>query len=239
MRKWPGLALGLGALLLVGAYWADAPPRERASAAQKWKIIVPHVARDSAPSPSPTQPRSTEREVLVIVEMEALEISLQEGGGTLVTVSASARTALPGRLDPPVTVAGTATVASHPRDICSWPVSMANPNFSMTLSQPEGMDLSVKVDFTGPEWHYLVDCPGGNKPFRVPAGNVERTLTGWLGLVFPGGAGPGGMTIKTPAQSGNPDCLTRKGLERGSTGLATATITVYVYAPPCLLPTFE
>ncbi|HET7737426.1 MAG TPA: hypothetical protein VFK32_02520 [Tepidiformaceae bacterium] len=229
-------------VLLVATGWGVADiAHDRATAAPKtFRVRVPQVSRGSAAVPAPTI-GTGDRDVWVSVDIDANELSLQSGGLTDVKIIATADTHLPGPFDPPRTVTGTVQVfVVHPVDSagCVWNRVFANPNFTMTISQPTGMGLSVLIYFAGPEWHYDVVCPapsGGSVEVRVPAFG-EQSLTGELGFAFPGRAGPNGFLVQTPVFSGSPSCIKREAIEQGTHILADATVTVWVYEPPCLLP---
>ncbi|HQW51127.1 MAG TPA: hypothetical protein PL082_03645, partial [Tepidiformaceae bacterium] len=93
-----------GMLTFMIAGGAGAPT----TAAGKWKLIVPHVASDSAvpPAPAPTPVFDTERWIRVEIRIRALE-GAATGSGTLpVIIHTTAEAPVRSALDPPVTVTG-------------------------------------------------------------------------------------------------------------------------------------
>jgi hypothetical protein len=235
-------AIALLLLVVVGVLGSVYALKERASAQPRmFTVHVPNVSRNVAPTPVPTV-GSADREVLLEIHMDANELSLEEAGVVAVTIDADATARLPGRFDPPVTATGHVTVfLPHPVDSvgCTWTRVFANPEFKMTISQPGGADLSLLVNLSGPEWHYDVVCPtadGGEIQVRVPKFG-EESITGFLGLMFPGRGGPGGVVIQTPVYTGVPACVRRMAVEQGMHPIfGSATVTVWVYEPPCLVP---
>lgn len=125
-----------------------------------------------------------------------------------------------------------AIVEAHPGDLCSWGPEFTKTALDMTASlhttvSPSKQEATLAVD--GPAWHFNVACPG--KELRVPAFG-EESLQGWLGLIFGGGT-PNGMTVELQTYSGEPSCLHRRGVARGSNAWGTVTVTVDVLTQPC------
>ncbi len=91
------------------------------------------------------------------------------------------------------------------------------------------------MNFAGAEWHFEVVCPG--KTIRFSAGSVNESLTGWLGLIFPGLGGPNGAIIETPAgrANGDPACVKRNAFMHGTGFGGEAALAVKVTAVPCLI----
>lgn len=121
-------------------------------------------------------------------------------------------------------------------DICDWEPAVY-PGLTMTYSQPQGSSLQLKMKFSGGEWFYNVKC-GGEK-IRFPAGTVNESLNGWLGLIFSNLSGPEGAVIDTPPHTGGntglPACVRRLAIKVGSAFGGQGEIIVLVTEPPCMV----
>lgn len=228
--------LGLAALVastLVGIGVAAWSTQDHGSAAGPVrKTVIPAIAMDSVP------PVTSTRDVIVQVRLLINEPAFTPGAITRVEVDAVARGPLPGPGDPPVVASGWMQITTHSGDACAWG-AWVNGNLTVTYSQPQSANLQLKVNFSGAEWYYQVEC--GNETIRFPAGNVDESLTGWIGLIFPGLGGPGGTVIETPAYSGGivgmPDCVKRFAAKHGASFGGRGEILVIVTAPPCMAST--
>ena len=221
------VVIAAGVLAVAFAAWHSPP--ESSAAGPVHRVVIPGIAMDAVPVVSST------RDVVVAVELDILEPALVGGGQTLVRIRATAHGPLPGQFDPPVTVSGPVTISTHPADVCGWNVVVDQPVFTMTYSQPQGSDLRLHLNFNGPQWHYEVQCPGGAPVIRFPAGGVNESVAGWLGLIFAGQGGPGGATIDTPVPTGGQSCVKRKGLVSNTNVFGAGAVTVWVTQPPCLI----
>jgi hypothetical protein len=223
-----GVVFLVAAALLAGAYTLWISRADTSAAGPVRKTIIPAIAMDSV------APTTSSRDVIVSVRLLINEPAFVTGAFTEVEVAAVARGPLPGPLDPPVTVSAWMQITTHPGDVCAWG-AWVNGNLSMTYSQPQGSNLQLQMNFSGAEWYYRVECPA--ETIRFPAGNVNESLTGWLGLIFPGLGGPTGAVIDTPPHTGGlglPECVKRVGHKVGAGFGGQGEIIVLVTQPPCM-----
>lgn len=229
MWKKSSLAVVAAVALVAVAYSLWSSQDAGSAAGPLRRVIIPGVASD-------TVPVTTTRQVVVHVELEIKQPSFKAGATTLIEVRATAHGPLPGPSDPPVTVPAHFEISTHPGDACAWD-PVVNGNVTLTYSQPQGSNLQIKLNFSGAEWYYQVEC--GGETIRFPHGSTNESLTGWLGLIVPGLYDPAlrGAIIDTPPGRGSsdPDCIKRTGFRQGTGFGGKALIWVFVTDVPCLI----
>ncbi len=227
-----------------------------AAAAGPFRIIVPNLAGDSAPpsaqptpTPTPTPigggPNAPERWARVDMTITARELAATASGLSPIQIYASASVRLPTALDGPITVTGTVTLSPHEVDSagCTWTRTLTNPNFTMTLYYSG--DLSVLAGVDGPEWYYMVQCPGDPRPpppVRFPAFGVEG-IRYFLQYALAPYRTTEGLRLPTQVYTGYPSgvgCLKRWAVLNQTAFNADVEVDVWVYEPGypggCLLP---
>jgi hypothetical protein len=219
-----------------------------ASAADSFKIIVPNVAADSAlarprPQPTPTVAFDSDRWVNIQMNITAKEAAVSASGQVDVPISVAANAKIPTVLEGPITVTGHAFVQPHVTDSagCVWSRTFTNPDFKMTVFY--SADLSVIASVDGPEWYYIVQCPGSSgqlPPVRFPlSGSIP--LYGYLQTTMGAYRVGNGVRLPMDVISEFPiSCLKRTRTFDESAFNAHAVIQVYVYQPDfpggCLVP---
>lgn len=241
------IAFALGAALFC---WAALGPDEGAAAGPLLRRgIIPGIAADSAPAATPTtvpsaSPTAAPTSILqdafaVTIEMVMYEGALAGSGTTPIDF----RT----RLEGPLPTGGAqpflagVLITPHPADVCGWSAAFSQSAFEVSATRhsslfPPKTEVTLKV-IADPAWHYDILCPGVTEPLRLPRAPVERSVTGWFGLILPPGrAGPQGITIEIPAYNGSPSCLYNRGVVSASNQFGTLRITVDIVDPPCSPP---
>ena len=227
-----------------------------AAAAGSFRVIVPNVASDSAPSrlqPTPTPTPGggptydSERWVMIALTIAAREPAIIAGGLPPVRIFASARARLPTVLEGPVTVAGTVTVSPHPDTPgpCRWPRTFTKPDFKMTVYHSG--DLSVLAGVDGPEWYYGIECYDPDRGWvpatRFPEFGVEG-IHYYLQYALAAYRTAEGVRLPTQVYTGYPSgvvgCLKRSAVLNETAFNADVEVNVWVYQPDfpggCLLP---
>lgn len=218
-----------------------------AVAAGNWRLIVPNLARDAAlpaPTATPAPTYDPERWVNIQLSITAHELAVAETGLMDIHIEASISAKIPTVLEAPVSVIGSATITSHAADSagCIWTRTITKPDLKMTVYHSG--DLSVLLGIDGPEWYYMVQCPGDPTPppLRVPQFGTEG-LRYFLQYALEPFRVAEGVRLPTDIYSsyaGGQGCLKRSASYSRSAFNADVFVGVYVYQADypggCLLP---
>ncbi len=240
MRWWQPFGMvvfAAGMLTFMIAGGAGAPT----TAAGKWKLIVPHVASDSAvpPAPAPTPVYDTERWVRVEIRIRALELAATGSGTLPVIIHATAEAPVRSAFDPPVIVTGEFSITPEGTDDadCTWERTDASSGFKMTVYYNSAGNLDALLSFVSPQWHYTVTCPDVGLVTRSPSAgeeSIEMFLRDLMGPYLTNEV-PNGVRLPMPVASaghGLDPCIKRSAHFTGS-GIQTnpAEVAIWVYQP--------
>jgi hypothetical protein len=197
------------------------------------RLIIPGLAMDSQVQTLPAN-----GSVVITVDMERNEPALTGGGTTTIGLAASASGPLPAASSAAVPVSASVSIVTHPGDLCAWNIEYVSGNLVLNYSRApvSGVRLTFGV-VTDIAWYYSVQCPGPTPPIRFPAGSINESVGGWLGLVLPGTAGQG-LTIDVPVVTDPTNVFfgrCRGDLEKANE-FGTVTIHVTVEDASCKLP---
>lgn len=209
-----------------------------ATAAGKWKVIVPAVAADSArpPAPTPTPVFDNERWIRVEIRIRALELAATGSGTLPVLIHATAEAPVRNALDAPVTVTGDFSITPEGTDAagCTWTRFDESSDFKMTAYYNSAGNLDVLLSFVSPRWYYTVSCPKTDVITRSPASGEESLELFLRDLMQPylTNEVPNGVRLPMTVASGEEPCIKRVAYFSGR-GIQTnpAEVAVWVFQP--------
>jgi hypothetical protein len=200
-----------------------------------------------SPTPSPTltpagvSPSDPELWVNIQMSIEAQELAVSASGQSPILISTTSSGRIPAAGEPATVVTGLASVTQHAVDDagCAWTRTFTKPDLEMTVF--DSGDSSVLVGVDGPDWYYMVQCPGNPPPppLRSPAFG-EEGIRLFLQTVFSNEREADGVRLPTSPYAGGAGCVKRSALIRRSSGFADVTVSVFVYQANvpggCVLP---
>lgn len=199
--------------------------------------FMTNVARDgvaSAEPPPAYQPRLQDR-MRILVDMVMSQPAVTASGNTPLRFRGSAEGVVM-KGSGPTTYHGSAMIDAHEAGYCRWALA-GFPVLSLDVVVSRETTLipprtQYFLKFNGPSWHYDVTC-GEPPPIRFPAGAVDESLPGWLGLILAGQVGPDGLACEMPEYSGeqpnDDEVIYRRGTVTGTNEWGTVTITIDIF----------
>lgn len=181
--------------------------------------------------------------VNIQLSITAHELAATDTGTMDVPINASISGRIPTSGQAPVIVTGNAFVGPHGPDSagCTWARTFTNDVLKLTVYPSD--PASVEVGLEGPDWYYVVQCPGDSSPAtRIPAFGDEG-LRYFLEYALWPDHTANGVRLPTAvyaSPTGGSGCIKRSASYTTSAFNADVFVGVFVYQPDypggCLLP---